>query len=985
MADQLRIQFELDQVINSSDMITERSGSVIGRYTLLEQLGEGGMGVVYVAQQDRPVTRKVALKIIKPGMDTKEVITRFEAERQALALMDHANIARVFDAGATSSGRPYFVMELVRGTPITEYCDQNHLTIDKRLELFVQVCYAVQHAHQKGIIHRDLKPSNVLIAQHDGRGVPKIIDFGLAKATGQQHTAKTLLTAFPQMMGTPIYMSPEQAAMTTRDVDTRADIYSLGVLLYELLTGTTPFDPARFRAVGFDEIRRIIREEDPLPLSTQVGMLGVAGAAIAVHRGTDFRRLQQLLRGDLDWIAMRCLEKDRARRYGTASSLALDVERYLNDEPVEACPPSGVYRLRKFIRRNKAGVLAGSTILALLVSAVLILTVSNARIRKESEARAKALTAKESALATTREAIQQMTRFEVQLDEQLSDISGGKQIHRTLREKTLQYLAPIVKQAAIDEEANYQAFVTLESMADIELDLGRYEDARQTCQRGIDIVQKRLNIDPDNPSYLADLLRIKSCMMRIMFIQFITENDDDEEEAELVAYGTELLNTLRDHNCRFPENLRPMAYQFWVLGKIAIERHGDKVTAERLFRESVWHSKTLPQNSTNSLERHIASKNAIWLGRLLQDDSTFGPQKALPMFEQAHRWAQTELENRPAMWTRQTAAVAELELGICHFHMQPSERACTLVQHACAELRRQSVNNPSDTNILYQARRGQAALVRQFQRLGRTPEAAEAARHMAVWLEELKPLASSGASVHRELQLAQTESLGLLHASGQLSEAVEACRQQISFWEEVQRDNPSKDFKPYLAGRYLTLTRLLTELGEDDEAKQAAAQAHEMGLNSPQTFAQLARDLVIALYAAPLQMAWQNGTDASALAVEAAQKAVDASPNDGFYWNTLGAAQYCAGEWQSSMESLQKSVELRAGGDATDWYFVAMAHWQLGRHEQARKWYDRASQWMKKNQRPSDELQRFRAVATELIGVSDAAPTTGTAKQPQSQ
>jgi serine/threonine protein kinase len=361
LADQLRLQFELDEVVQPTDTISERPGTVVGRYTLLEQLGEGGMGVVYVAQQERPVTRQVALKIIKPGMDTKEVIARFEAERQALALMDHSHIARVFDAGATASGRPYFVMELVHGKPITDYCDQNNLTIIERLELFVQVCHAVQHAHQKGIIHRDLKPSNVLVTQHEGHRVPKIIDFGLAKATGLQLTDKTLLTVYPQMMGTPVYMSPEQAEMTTLDIDTRADVYSLGVMLYELLTGATPFDPTRLRKAGFDEVRRIIREEEPPRPSMRIRVLG---PAVATHRGTDVRRLHQLVNSDLDWIVMRCLEKDRARRYGTASALALDIERYLRDEPVEACPPTRAYRLRKFIRRNKAGVLAGTAIVA---------------------------------------------------------------------------------------------------------------------------------------------------------------------------------------------------------------------------------------------------------------------------------------------------------------------------------------------------------------------------------------------------------------------------------------------------------------------------------------------------------------------------------------------------------------------------------------------------------------------------------------------
>jgi serine/threonine protein kinase/Flp pilus assembly protein TadD len=334
--------------------VSERRGTVIGSYKLLEQIGEGGFGVVFLAEQMQPVRRRVALKVLKPGMDTRQVIARFEAERQALALMDHPNIAHVFDGGATASGRPYFVMELVRGVPITEFCDQSHLSICERLELFLSVCQAVQHAHHKGIIHRDLKPSNVMVTMHDDKAVVKVIDFGIAKATGQQLTDKTLFTNFAQMIGTPLYMSPEQAQMNGLDVDTRSDIYSLGVLLYELLTGTTPFDKERLRTEGYDEIRRMIREEEPPKPSTRLSTLAQAATAVSASRRSDPKRLRQLLRGELDWIVMKALEKDRNRRYESANALAADVQRYLSDEPVLACPPSVLYRLRKFARCNKA-------------------------------------------------------------------------------------------------------------------------------------------------------------------------------------------------------------------------------------------------------------------------------------------------------------------------------------------------------------------------------------------------------------------------------------------------------------------------------------------------------------------------------------------------------------------------------------------------------------------------------------------------------
>jgi tetratricopeptide (TPR) repeat protein/serine/threonine protein kinase len=349
----------------------EEAGDQIGHYKLLQQIGAGGFGVVWMAEQLEPVRRRVALKIIKLGMDTKEVVARFEQERQALAMMDHPNIARVLDAGATPTGRPYFVMELVRGIKITEYCDQSTLATADRLQLFIAVCHAVQHAHQKGIIHRDLKPSNILVTLHDGVPVPKVIDFGVAKATQSQRlTDLTLFTQFEQMIGTPLYMSPEQAEMSGLDIDTRSDIYSLGVLLYELLVGRTPFDPERLLRAGHDEIRRVIREEDPPKPSTALStMQREMQTNVARHRDAKAVAIAGLLRGDLDWIVMKALEKDRARRYETASAFAADVQRYLTNEPVAASPPSTVYRLRKFARRNKGGLAIALLVLFFLVLA----------------------------------------------------------------------------------------------------------------------------------------------------------------------------------------------------------------------------------------------------------------------------------------------------------------------------------------------------------------------------------------------------------------------------------------------------------------------------------------------------------------------------------------------------------------------------------------------------------------------------------------
>ena len=350
----------------------EQPGVVIaGRYKLLEEIGEGGMGTVWVAEQTQPVKRKVAIKLIKAGMDSKSVVARFEAERQALAVMDHPNIAKVLDGGLTDTGRPYFVMEYVKGVPITQYCDTARLSVSERLNLFVQVCQAVQHAHQKGIIHRDLKPSNILVAPYDDKPVPKVIDFGLAKAMHHSLTEKTLHTAHETVLGTPLYMSPEQAQLNNLDVDTRSDIYSLGVLLYELLTGTTPLEKQRFKEAAWEEVRRIIREEEPPRPSARLSSTATL-PSLAAGRQTEPARLTNLVRGELDWIVMKSLEKDRNRRYETANGFAADVLRHLAGEPVLAAPPSASYRLRKFVRKHRAGLLTATALGVLLVAGVAV-------------------------------------------------------------------------------------------------------------------------------------------------------------------------------------------------------------------------------------------------------------------------------------------------------------------------------------------------------------------------------------------------------------------------------------------------------------------------------------------------------------------------------------------------------------------------------------------------------------------------------------
>lgn len=522
-------------------------GTQIGAYRLLRVLGEGGMGQVWLAEQKTPLHRTVALKLIKEGMDTKAVVARFESERQALALMDHPNIAQVYEAGSTPEGRPYFVMEYVPGLPITEYCDKHRLTMKERLELFMQVCDAVQHAHQKAIIHRDLKPSNVLVVEQNDKGVPKIIDFGLAKAMARRLTENTVFTELGVLVGTPEYMSPEQADLREQNVDTRTDVYSLGVILYELLVGALPFDAKTLRAAGLEAILRIIREEAPPKPSTKVRLMGASSAASAERRNEEPRSLARRLQGELDWITLKALEKDRARRYGTASELAADVSRYLHNEPVVAGPATAVYRMRKYATRHRFGIAAAGVVASLLIAFAATEAVQLRKIRRE------------------RDRVNRVTDFMTQMFKVVnpSEARGNTITAREVLDKASREI-----EAGLARDPELQAQL-LYTMANVHMNLGLYAKAEEQFTRTIEIRRRTLG---DND------LQTLQATDRLAFVlyregQYARAESLEREtfEKERKLYGAENPVTLEAMN------------DFGLL----LQANGKREEAERVDREAI--------------------------------------------------------------------------------------------------------------------------------------------------------------------------------------------------------------------------------------------------------------------------------------------------------------------------------------------------------------------------------------------------------------
>jgi serine/threonine protein kinase len=729
--------------MTSPPEVGEGPGSVIGPYKLLEQIGEGGMGLVFLAEQTQPVRRQVALKILKPGTGIRQVVARFEAERQALALMDHPNIARIFDAGtvassepealatatrtvahaagsAFGSGRPYFVMELVKGVPITDFCDQHRLTTRRRLELFVTVCQAVQHAHQKGIIHRDLKPSNVLVTLHDTVAVPKVIDFGIAKAVGQRLTEHTLFTQFTQILGSPLYMSPEQAEMNGLDVDTRSDVYTLGVLLYELLTGTTPFEKETLKQAGFDEMRRLIREQEPARPSHRVSTLGLeACTTVSEQRGVDGRRLSELLRGELDWIVMKTLEKDRNRRYESASALAADVQRYLNDEPVEACPPSASYRLRKFARRNwralaTAGLIAVALVAATAVSGWQAMRAWDAQQQAEGE-RDRAKTAQSQAEAAKRQAATEaaiakaISRFLQRdlLEHAASAPEPGQELggdpYLTVRE-ALQRAAARIGKRFQDQPLVEAAIQT--TIGGAYNSLQEYKLALPHLDRAVAL--HKAHLGPDNSATLASMAQLAASCMWVGRHQDTIALHQQILENRKAQFGPNHAETLA--------SVGALAHAYWSAGQLDTSgRLLEDVQEKQRTILGLTHPNTLATMHQLALnyedEERLAESIALHEKVLELRKSTVRPEhpSTLASFDalaqvcqragkldQSERLLRESLEecrkHEDSLWRRMTEANARGWLARCLVLQQRFDAAEPLIREAVAVFEKQQPN-----------------------------------------------------------------------------------------------------------------------------------------------------------------------------------------------------------------------------------------------------------------------------------------------------
>ncbi len=776
--------------------LAERPGSQIGAYKLLEQIGEGAFGVVFMAEQLQPVRRKVALKVLKPGMDTKQVVARFAAEQQALALMDHPNIAKVLDAGETASGRPYFVMELVRGVAITEYCDANKLSPPVRLAMFVEVCRAVQHAHMKGIIHRDLKPSNIMVTLLDGVPAPKVIDFGVAKAIDAPLTERTLFTHFAQIVGTPLYMSPEQAEMSGLDIDTRSDVYSLGVVLYELLTGSTPFDRERFRTVGIDEVRRIIREEEPLRPSAMISTLAAeAQSTVAERRRSEPRHLVQSLRGDLDWIVTKCLEKDRNRRYAAASDLAADLQRHLDDEPVLARPPSLGYRFRKFAKRNKVGLAIAVALSLLGVLSLAGLVINNRMIARERDQKDEALS---RVVEEKRRADQNLSRAREAVKEYLLRSSENprlqqgdfQDLRKELLETALPFYEEFVRQQHADVELEAERARAYDDLAFLRHQTGDWDAALREQKQAETIFRRLVNEYPDRPELqqqLAEVLNNHGSVLQI--VGRLPEAEAAHREA---LEMTDQLVAAHPQEGSYRDSLARMTGNVGVL----LKDTGRFDDAETMLRKAVELREELAAEVPERLElRGQAAQAWTNLGAVLSlqqrnDDAEQAYLRSLELLDPATLESLRSSQALPSQY-QQARAQALNNLGVIYDATDRVEEGVKCQRESLAIKELLAKTYPSVPKFRQELARSQSNLGAQLMSLGKFEEAQSAIEASIELYEKLRVDFSDQSEYAVELAGSYTNLARLWGDEGRLEASLPVLAKSIDVLETCRQTNPT--------------------------------------------------------------------------------------------------------------------------------------------------------------------------------------------------